>query len=189
MQPVYCSVGHCSFLTWRRCWRWNWRSIHCQRPGKDFQVRAWILLKDNQLTVHSLTSSLAVLPTVTVTPSSAPTACFLDQAGCPNINNTTYISSTTPAHTFLQICETNIISKTGESIDISGTIQLSWKACMDSCADYNTNVKQGGCQGATWQMFSSTNPSNNSVCTLKSSAQFTTGQASSEQLCSGILLS
>ena len=144
----------------------------------------------NLFCCYSLTSKLAVLPTATVTLAapSTPTACFLDQAGCPNINNTTY-TSTTPGYTFLQICEMSIVSKTAESIDISSKVQTSWKACMDSCASYNKNVKQGGCQGATWQIFSTTNPSNNSVCTLKSSAELTAAQPSGDQLCSGVLLS
>lgn len=137
---------------------------------------------------YSLTSSLAVLPTVTLAAPSTPTACFVDQAGCPNINNKTY-TSTIPGFTFLQICETTIISKNKGSIDISSNIQTSWNACMDSCANYNKNVKQGGCQGATWQMFSATNPSNNSMCTLKSSAEVTTSQPSGDQLCSGVLIS
>jgi hypothetical protein len=128
-----------------------------------------------------------VLPTVTLPPATTQTACFVDQAGCPNINNVPYTVS--PGNTFLQMCEMNIISKTAESIDISSSIQTSWKACMNSCADYNTKVKQGGCQGATWQLFSANTPSNNSMCTLKSSAAVTTLQPSGDQLCSGVLQS
>jgi hypothetical protein len=131
-----------------------------------------------------LTSSLAALPTATEAPGSAK--CFTDQAGCPDINNTTY-TSTTPGYVFLQICETNITSSTGKSIDVSSSLQQTWKECMDSCATYNVNVKKGGCQGATWQVFSTANPSNNLMCILKSSATHNADPLQGTQMCSGVL--
>lgn len=136
----------------------------------------------------SLTSSLAILPTVTVAPPSAPTICTLDQAGCPNINNKTYTSTTSPDYTFLQICNTEIVSKTtGKSIDISSSIETQWTDCMNACADYNQKAKKPLCQGATWQLFSTNNPKNNSVCILKGEGGTTTYQPSGDQLCSGVL--
>ncbi|CZR69845.1 uncharacterized protein PAC_19745 [Phialocephala subalpina] len=95
--------------------------------------------------------------------STAPASqsiVYVDQAGCPLVNNSTYTSSTGAA--FLTICATAILSSSTQNIDLSNSTQASFNACLDACA--NTT----GCVGASWYMFDPTTPSRNSVCFLKS---------------------
>jgi hypothetical protein len=116
------------------------------------------------------------------------TNCVVDPAGCPNINNKTYTSLAASTSTsFLQLCNTGIIAPAGQTIDISNSTTSSLDACLDNCARYNQNVKQGGCKAATWVIFSPSNPQNNNVCFLKSSTGVSDIHTSGESLCSGLL--
>lgn len=81
-------------------------------------------------------------------------------AGCPLVNNSTYISQT--GAEFLTICSTSILAEpSGQNVDLSNSIQSSFDSCLNACAAAN------GCVGATWYMFHPTTPSYNSRCFLK----------------------
>ncbi|KAF8860001.1 hypothetical protein BDZ45DRAFT_741857 [Acephala macrosclerotiorum] len=93
--------------------------------------------------------------------STSQSTVYVDQAGCPLINNSTYTS--TAGATFLTICATAILSSTStQNIDLSNSTQSSFNACLDACAN------AAGCVGASWYMFDPTTPSRNSICFLKS---------------------
>lgn len=125
-------------------------------------------------------------PSPTSTTSSAPATAtvILDQAGCPLVNNSTYLSpstATTPVTAFLKLCGTEIASPAGQSLDLANSTQPSFDACLDSCAGYR------GCVGATWVLFSPGSPGRNSVCFLKSGVGVLGKSPEGGTSCSGYL--
>jgi hypothetical protein len=120
----------------------------------------------------------------TATASAAPSTStvIVDTAGCPLVNNTTYNAPSGTA--FLKLCATEIVAPANQYIELSNSVQGSFNACLDSCA--NTT----GCVGASWVIFSSTNPSRNSVCYLKNKTGVSTSAtAAGETVVSGYLAS
>lgn len=122
-----------------------------QKSGYVHSARVHLQINANSIDLRSSTrNSTALTSTV-----------YVDQAGCPLINNSPYTSST--GATFLTICATAIVSSVStQNIDLSNSTQSSFDACLDSCASTT------GCVGASWYMFDPTTPSRNSVCFLKS---------------------
>lgn len=121
----------------------------------------------NQAKIQSLESSIASAPTATITAPASTSTVILDTAGCPLVNNSTY-NSTTPGYEFLRLCAIDITTPAGSnSIDVSNSQQSTFESCLDACANYNQNVQKGGCVGASWVIFSPTQPTQNSICFLK----------------------
>ncbi|KAI9642136.1 hypothetical protein NHQ30_008938 [Ciborinia camelliae] len=90
---------------------------------------------------------------------------FVDSAGCPNVNNTTY-TTPTPSITFLIACAIDLTSPQGEDIELANITSPTLDDCLDSCARYN----HGQCLAATWIQFSPNYPEINSKCFFKANA-------------------
>ncbi|KAB8298562.1 hypothetical protein EYC80_000741 [Monilinia laxa] len=101
-------------------------------------------------------------PTGTSSGCSSTVTEFVDSAGCPNVNNTTY---TTPAPSieFRIACATDLTSSHGEDIELANLTTPTLDICLGSCARYNN----GQCLAATWIQFSPTSPEMNSKCFFK----------------------
>lgn len=142
----------------------------------------------NQAKISSLESSIASAPTATITAPASVSTVILDPAGCPLVNNSTY-NSTTPGYQFLRVCATEITAPPGtNSIDVSNSQQSTFESCLDACASYNQNVQKGGCVGASWVIFSSTQPTRNSICFLKNATGVqTAASVGGQQVVSGFL--
>lgn len=97
--------------------------------------------------------------------SSGCTPTFVDSAGCPNVNNTTYTTST-PSMEFRIACAIDLTSSPGEDIELANVTTQTLDNCLDSCARYNN----GQCQAATWIQFSPDSPEMNSKCFFKANS-------------------
>lgn len=136
-------------------------------------------MEDSVLTGRSM---LQANPTTTASAGPATSTVIVDTAGCPLVNNSTYTSPSGTA--FLKMCATEIEPASGQYIEISNSVQGSFNACLDSCASTT------GCVGASWVIFSPTNPGRNSVCYLKNKTGVATAaSAVGETVVSGFLAS
>ena len=114
------------------------------------------------------------------TPSTS--TVIVDTAGCPLVNNSTFTS--TSKTNFLKLCATEIVAPANQYIEISNSVQGSFDSCLNSCAATT------GCVGASWVIFSPTNPSRNSVCYLKNKTGVATAASvTGETVVSGFLAS
>ncbi|KAF7918647.1 hypothetical protein EAE99_008841 [Botrytis elliptica] len=96
----------------------------------------------------------------------APTVTeFVDSAGCPNINNTTY-TTPVPSIEFRIACAIDLTSSPGEDIELTNVTTPTLNNCLQSCAQYNN----GQCLAATWIQFSPNHPEMNSKCFFKANS-------------------
>lgn len=120
-------------------------------------------------------------PTVTVTASNSNPTTILDYAGCPSVNNVTYVSTRTNKR-FLKICGNEIVAPEGQNIDMGNSVEGSFNDCLNACAE------KEGCMGATWFIFSASNPKKNSVCYFKDGVGTSAPPSGpGQQLASGII--
>lgn len=129
-----------------------------------------------------LRSTLQSSGTTTASAAPSTSTVIVDTAGCPLVNNSTFTS--TSKTNFLKLCATEIVAPTNQNIEISNSVQGSFDSCLNSCA------ATMGCVGASWVIFSPTNPSRNSVCYLKNKTGVATAASvTGETVVSGFLAS
>ncbi|KAH8759170.1 hypothetical protein BGZ57DRAFT_618621 [Hyaloscypha finlandica] len=130
----------------------------------------------------SKSSTLQSSGTTTTSAAPSTSTVIVDTAGCPLVNNSTFTS--TSKTNFLKLCATEIVAPTNQNIEISNSVQGSFDSCLNSCA------ATMGCVGASWVIFSPTNPSRNSACYLKNKTGVATAASvTGETVVSGFLAS
>ncbi|PMD54443.1 uncharacterized protein K444DRAFT_634597 [Hyaloscypha bicolor E] len=130
----------------------------------------------------SKSSTLQSSGTASASATPSTSTVIVDTAGCPLVNNSTFTS--TSKTNFLKLCATEIVAPANQYIEISNSVQGSFDSCLNSCAATT------GCVGASWVIFSPTNPSRNSVCYLKNKTGVATAASvTGETVVSGFLAS
>lgn len=138
----------------------GWVGKH--NPSRYFCMRHWERTK----LIISVSSKTSKSESTGTFSGCAPTATeFVDSAGCPNVNNTTY-TTPVPSVEFRIACAIDLTSSPGEDIELTNVTTPTLNNCLESCAQYNN----GQCLAATWIQFSPNHPEMNSKCFFKANS-------------------